>query len=208
MKQADRLTYFRPGLVTIGNEGSKVNLVLWCAQRPAQLDEGQAAVYLAPGKSDPMTVVRKSDATDATVIALDKVHGDAPSRQCCPKRLPVVAVAEDCGNGVIQLVLHRIPAFEVAAPYIPLALAEGKSVLPRQSLGDCCRCTEIAVALYGIAIIIDTVVNDMDVTMRLVMVTEYHELGVYNPTSAEIFLCHFRHELVGESGCVIRVETQ
>ena len=155
-----------------------------------------------------MTVVRKSDATDATVIALDKVHGDAPSRQCCPKRLPIVAMAEDRGNGVIQLVLHRIPAFEVAAPYIPLALAEGQSVLPRQSLGDCCRCTEIAVALYGIAIIIDTVVNDMDVTMRLVMVTEYHELCVHNPTSAEIFPCHFRHELVGEPGSVIRVETQ
>ena len=185
-----------------------MSLVLGCAQRPAQLDEGQTAVYLAPGKSDPMTVVRKSDATDATVIALDKVHGDAPNRQCCPKRLPVVAVAEDCGNGVIQLVLHRIPAFKVAAPYIPLALAEGKSVLPRQSLGDCCRCTEIAVALDGIAVIIDTVVNDMDVTVRLVMVTEYHELGVYNPTSAEIFLCHFHHELVGEPGCVIRVETQ
>lgn len=57
-------------------------------------------------------------------------------------------------------------------------------------------------------VIIDTVVNDMDVTMRLVMVTEYHELCVHNPTSAEIFLCHFRHELVGEPGCVIRVETQ
>ena len=40
----------------------------------------------------------------------------------------------------------------------------------------------------------------MDVTMRLVMVTEYHELCVHNPTSAEIFLCHFRHELVGELG--------
>ena len=208
MKQADRLTDFRPGLVTIGNEGRKVNLVLWCAQRPAQLDEGQATVYLAPGKSDPMTVVRKSDATDATVIALDKVHGDAPSRQCCPKRLPVVAMAEDCGNGVIQLVFHHIPAFELAAPDIPLSLAEGQSVLPRQSLGDCCRCAEIAVALDGIAVIIDTVVNDMDVTVRLVMVSEYHELGVHNPTSAEILLCHFRHELVGEPGCVIRVETQ
>ena len=139
---------------------------------------------------------------------MDKVHGDAPSRQCCPKRLPVVAVAEDCGNGVIQLVLHRIPAFEVAAPYIPLPLAKGQSVLPRQSLGDCCRCTEIAVALYGIAVIIDTVVNDMDVTMRLVMVPEYHELRVHNPTSAEILLCHFCHELVGEPGFVIWVETQ
>lgn len=122
MKQADRLTDFRPGLVTIGNEGRKVSLVLWCAQRPAQLDERQAAVYFAPGKSGPMTVVRKSDATDATVIALDKVHGDAPSRQCCPKRLPVVAMAEDCGNGVIQLVFHHIPAFELAAPDIPLPL--------------------------------------------------------------------------------------
>ena len=208
MKPAPRLTDFRLGLVTIGNEGRKVSLVLWCAQHPAQLDERQAAVYLAPGKSDPMTVVRKSDATDATVIALDKVHGDAPSRQCCPKRLPVVAVAEDCGNGVIQLVLHRIPTFEVAAPDIPLALAEGQSVLPCQSLGDCCRCTEIAVALDGISVIIDTVVNDMDVTMRLVMVPEYHELGVYNPTSAEIPLCHFCHELVGEPGGVIRVDTQ
>ena len=48
----------------------------------------------------------------------------------------------------------------------------------------------------------------VDVSVRLVMVSEYHELGVYNPTSAEIFLCHFRHELVGEPGCVIRVETQ
>ena len=38
----------RSGLVTIGNEGSKVNLVLWCAQRPVQLNERQAAVYLAP----------------------------------------------------------------------------------------------------------------------------------------------------------------
>lgn len=208
MKQADRLIDFRLGFVTIGNEGREVNLVLWCAQRPAQLDERQAAVYLAPGKSDPMTVVRESDATDATVISLDKVHGDTQSRQCCPKRLPVVAVAEDCGNGVIQLVLYRIPAFEVAAPYIPLALAEGQSVPSRQSLGDCCRCTEIAVALYGIAAIIDTVVNDMDVTMRLIMVSEYHELGVDNTTSAEILLCHFRHEVVGEPECVIRVETQ
>ena len=51
MKQADRLTDFCLGLVTIGNEGRKVNLVLWCAQRPAQLDEGQAAIYLAPGLS-------------------------------------------------------------------------------------------------------------------------------------------------------------
>lgn len=177
MKQADRLTDFRPGLVTIGNEGREVSLVLWCAQRPAQLDERQAAVYFAPRKSNPMAVVRKSDATDATVIALDKVHGDAPSRQCCSKRLPVVAVTADCGNGVIQLVLYRIPAFEVATPDIPLTLAEGQSVLPRQSLGDCCRCTEIAVALEGIAIFIDTVVNDMDVTMRLVMVTEYHNLA-------------------------------
>ena len=116
MKQADRLTDFCSDLVTIGNEGREVNLVLGCAQHPAQLDERQAAVYLAPGKSDPMTVVRKSDATDATVISLDKVHGDAPSCQCCPKCLPVVAMAEDCGNGVIQLVFHRILAFEVAAP--------------------------------------------------------------------------------------------
>ena len=122
--------------------------------------------------------------------------------------LPVVAMAEDCGNGVIQLVLHRIPAFEVATPYISLALAEGQSVLPHQSLCDSCRCAEIAVALDGIAVIIDTVVNDMDVTVRLVMVPEYHELGVHNPTSAEILLCHFRHELVGEPWCVIWVETQ
>ena len=183
-------------------------LVLWCAQHPAQLNEGQAAVYLAPGKSDPTAVVCKSDATDATVIALDKVHGDAPSCQCCPKRLPVGARAEGCGSGVIQLVLHRIPAFEVAGPYRPLALAEGQSVRPRQSRGGCCRSTEIAVALDGIAFMIDTVVDDMDMTVRLVMVSEYHELGVDNPTSAEIFPCHFRHELVAESGCVIRVETQ
>ena len=126
-----------------------MDLVFGCAQRPAQLDERQAAVYLAPGKSDPTAVVRKSDAADAVIIALDKVHGDAPSRQCCPKRLPVVTVAEDCGNGVIQLVLHRIPAFEVAAPYIPLALAEGQSVLPRQSLGDC-RCTEMQSPLMAL----------------------------------------------------------
>ena len=101
MTQAVRLTDFRSGLVTIGNEGREVGLDLWRSQRPAQLDEIQAAVYLAPGKSDPMAVVRESDATDATVIALDKMHGDAPSRQCCTKRLPVVAMAEDCGNGVI-----------------------------------------------------------------------------------------------------------
>ncbi len=208
MKQADRLPDARSGLVTIGNEGREVNLVPWYAQRPAQLDERQAVVYLAPRKSDPMAVVRKSDATDATVIALDKVHGDAPIRQCYPRCLLVVAMAEDCGNGVIQLVLHRIPAFEVAAPDIPLALAEGQSVLPRQSLGDCCRCTEIAVALDGIAVIINTVVNDMYVNVWLVMVPEYHELCVHNPTSAEILLCHFRHEPVGEPGCVIRVETQ
>ena len=208
MKQAERLTDYYLGIVTIGNEGREESLVLGCAQRPAQLDERQAAVYLAPGKSDLMTVVRESDATDATVIALDEVHGDAPSRQCCPKRLPVVAVAEDCGNGVIQLVLHRIPAFEVAAPDVPLALAEGQSVLPGQNLGDCCRCTEIAVALDGIAVIIDTVVNDMDMTVRLVMVSEYHELGVHHPTSAEILPCHFRHELLRQPGCVIRVETQ
>ena len=51
MKQASRLTVFCSDLVTIGNEGREVSLVLWCAQRPAQLDEGQAAIYLAPGLS-------------------------------------------------------------------------------------------------------------------------------------------------------------
>ena len=48
MKQAARLTDFCLDLVTIGNEGREVDLVFRYAQRPAQLNERQAAVYLAP----------------------------------------------------------------------------------------------------------------------------------------------------------------
>ena len=96
------------------------------------------------------------------------------------------------------MVLDDFLALQAFTPYLVFPLAEGKTILTGQSLGDGGRLYVAGISRNATSLIIDTVIDDVDMWVRLVVVTEYHILRIPD--------AHTPHILTGYLGNLLVIQ--
>ena len=99
-------------------------------------------------------------------------------------------------------ILDNCLAFESVTVYLHLAIAPVKTVVSGHRLtnGDCPF--YITSVRYGLAEIVDSVIDNMHMIMVVVMVSEDDKLGISDAHLLHILHCQFTHESVSATMCV------
>lgn len=180
--------------------------VLHHAQTLAEFGVGHGTINLITAKRD--IAAGEHHALGLALRIESDVHADAPCGKGGFQRLHAAAGLQYLGNGVVDAVFDSGLAFQAVAVHLLLALAESKAVFPRKGLGDACRLAETLVARDGVAVVINPVIGDMHMGVRLVVMTGHDELGVHDTHAPQVFLGYVGHQRVRQLGRVLRCETQ
>ena len=106
------------------------------------------------------------------------------------------------------MILDGILTLQPFTSDILLSLAERQSILTGQCFGDGCRLAVVAVARDGVAVVVNTIIDNMHMRVRLVLVPEYDELGVHDTHPSHVLTGNLFNLLAGELMKVLWRERQ
>ena len=165
-------------------------------------------VNLASGIGDVLPGVREGHAMDAAVLVLHEVECDALSSKQLAQFIPSDTFLHGSCYLIIEPVLDGILAFQTFTSNLVLPLAKGQTISTGQCFGDSGRLCIAGVTFNATSLIIHSVIDDVDMRVWLVVVTEYHILGILDTHAPHVFFGYFSNLLVIEFVIVIRRETE